>query len=296
MPNVVGPTPPTVRCYNCMEIAPEPLGTLNCKGHAYFAEHGDSGSLVLDSQRRAVGLLFGVTEDGAPPNTSCLASFIVPVLDHLGICIPCATGATGHGSSLATDGSGLAPVPLPPAQSTLQVGQIVFTADGGAPRIQPTAMAPAPLDEAQGRRMHALLEEFRATRLGRPLNAIIDDVRRELGYLVRNVRPVKLVWGRHQGPAWLAHFLNHIGGHAPAIPQEIKGVTRRALLTEMRAVLGLYGSNRLRRALEEYGDAVVEMLTFEGSDRLADVVAWLRHRERAEERARNESPAAEEVS
>ena len=228
MPNVIGPPPATVRCYNCMEIVPEPLGTLNCKGHAYFAEHGDSGSLVARfAEQRAVGLLFGVTGGRRATGHELHRLFIVPVLDHLGICIPCAAGATGHGSSLATDGSGLAPIPLAPAQSTLQTGQIVFTAEGGA-RVQPTAMTPATMDEAQGRRMHALLEEFRGTRSGRPLSVVIDDVRRELGYLVRNVRPVKVVWGRHQGPAWLAHFLNHIAGHTPSIPHEVKGVTRRA--------------------------------------------------------------------
>ncbi|HLG59574.1 MAG TPA: hypothetical protein VI485_29820 [Vicinamibacterales bacterium] len=297
--------PAQIFAYNCLEIVPEPLGTLDCKGNAWFAEEGDSGALVVDSQNRAVALLFGVPDPARvppePPNASCAAVHIVPVLDHLGICIPCAAGATGHGSSLATDGSGLAPVPLPPAQSTLQAGQIVFTADGGA-RVQPTAMAPAPMDEAQGRRMHALLEEFRGTRLGEPLSVVIDDVRRELGYLVRNVRPVKVVWGRHQGPAWLAHFLNHIAGHVTAIPQEITGVTRRALLTEMRTVLGVYGSNRLKHALDQHGDAVLSMLTFEGSDSLVDVVEWIRKREHAkdlehaEDRARDESPAAEEVS
>ncbi len=297
MPNPLGSAPANVHCFNCIEIVPEPLGTLNCKGHAYFAEHGDSGSLVLDSQRKAVGLLFGVTVDGAPANSSCTASFIVPVLDHLGICIPCAAGATGHGSSLATDGSGLAPIALPAAQSTL-TSQISFLADGSSPRAQLTAMAPAPIDEEQGRRMHALLEEFRGTRLGRPLSAVIDDVRRELGYLVRNVRSVKVVWGRHQGPAWLAHFLNHIAGHSPAIPHEIKGVTRRALLVKMRDVLSVYGSNRLKRALDEYGAVVLEMLTSKGNDTIGDVVMWIQERERTQdlERVGAADRATEEVS
>src|SRR5262249_17743705 len=157
----------------------------------------------VDAQRRAVGLLFGVPDPATvpppPPNSSCSAVHIVPVLDHLGICIPCAAGATGHGSSLANDGSGLAPIPLPAAQSTL-TSQMSFLADG-------SAAPPAP-------RMHAQLDEFRATQLGGELSRVIDEVRRELGYLVRNVRPVKVVWGRHQGPAWLACFLNHVAGHA----------------------------------------------------------------------------------
>ncbi len=277
--------PAQIFAYNCMEIVPEPLGTLDCKGNAWFAEEGDSGSLVVDSQRRAVGLLFGVPDPNKvppePPNASCAAVHIVPVLDHLGICIPCATGATGHGSSLATDGSGLAPIPLPSTQSQL-TSQISFLADGASGRAQPTAMAPVPLDEAQGQRMHALLDEFRATQLGRPLYAVIDSLRRELGYLVRNVRPVKVVWGRHQGPAWLTHFLNHIAGHTATVPHEIKGITRHALLVQMREVLNAYGSNALRDALAEHGDVVLDMMTCKGCDSLAGVVAWIQEREQAQ--------------
>ncbi len=299
LPDLLTPGTPIVHAVNCLEIVPRPLGTLNCKNHAYFAEEGDSGSLVVDSQNRAIGLLFAVPNPHRvppdPPNHPCGAIHIVPVLDHLGICIPCAgPGPHQHGASLATDGSGLAPIPLAPAQSTLPVGQIVLTADGNASQAPPTAMAPVPLNEEQGQRMHALLDEFRSTRLGRPLYAIIADVRRELGYLVRNVRPVKVAWGRHQGPAWLAHFLNHIAGHSPAIPHEIKGVTRRALLVKMREVLGVYGSNPLRRALEEYGDVVLEMLTFEACHGVADLVAWIQQRERDQDRARaNEKQPAE---
>lgn len=277
--------PAKIFAYNCLEIVPEPPGTLDCKGNAWFAEVGDSGSLVVDSQRRAVGLLFSVPDPNKvppePPNASCGAVHIVPVLDHLGICIPCAAGATGHGSSLALDGSGLAPIPLPPAQSQL-TSQISFLADGASARARPSAMAPVPLDEEQRQRMHALLDEFRATQLGRPLYAAIDSLRRELGYLVRNVRPVKVVWGRHQGPAWLTYFLNHIAGHTATIPHEIKGITRRALLVQMREVLNVYGSNALRGALAEHGDVVLEMLTCEGSDSLADVVAWIQERQQAQ--------------
>lgn len=278
-------SPAQILAYNCMEIIPEPLGTLDCKGNAWFAEEGDSGSLVVDLQRRAVGLLFGVPDPNKvppePPNASCTAVHIVPVLDHLGICIPCAAGATGHGSSLATDGSGLAPIPLLPAQSHL-TGQIGFLGDGAGERAQPSAMAPVPLDDAQRQRMHALLDEFRATQVGRPLYAAIDNLRRELGYLMRNVRPVKVVWGRHQGPAWLAHFLNHIAGHTATVPHEIKGITRRALLVQMREVLDVYGSNALRDALAGHGDVVLDLLTREGGDSLADIVAWIRQREQAQ--------------
>jgi hypothetical protein len=207
------------------------------------------------------------------------------VLDHLDICIPCPAGATGRGSSLATDGSGLSPIPLAPAQSgLLPVGQIVFSADGAAPGARrealPTVVAPVPVNEAELRRMREHLEEFRKTRLGPPLHAVFGEVRREIGYLVRNVRPVKVTWARHQGPAYLAHVLNHIAGHTPIIPHEVKGVTRRALLMKMREILSIHGSNPLNQALAEYGDEVLEMLTFEGCSSVEDLIAWIQKRER----------------
>ena len=282
MPDPFNPTGPHVHCANCIEIAFDPA-QLNCQNHAYFSEHGDSGSLVLDAQNRAVGLLFGGPEANKvppdPPGTSSTACHIVPVLDHLGICIPCKAGATKHGSALATDGSGLAPIPLAPAQSTLPVGQIVFTADGAAPggdpQTLPTVTAPVPVNEEEVRRMRAHLEEFRKTRIGPPLHEVFGEVRKEIGYLIRNVRPVKAAWARHQGPAYFAHILNHIAGHTPTIPHEVKGVTRRALLMRMREVLSIHGSNPLNCALAEYGDEVLAMLTFEGCDSVADCIAWI---------------------
>jgi hypothetical protein len=51
----------------------------------------------------------------------------------------------------------------------------------------------------------------------------------------------------------------------------------------MREVLSDHGSNPLRRALAKYGDAVLEMLTFEGCDGVADVIAWIQQREREQE-------------
>lgn len=297
------PGGPNVHAFNCIEIAPNPAPP-NCKGKVSFSEDGDSGALILDEQNRAVGVLTSGPLPTDPPGTSSFACHIVPVLDHLGICIPCTAGAgtAGHGASLATDGSGLAPIPLRAAQSTLAAGQIVFTADGaaagGEQRTLPTATAPAPVNEEEARRMHAHLEEFRRTRLGVPLHAVIGEVRKELGYLVRNVRPVKVAWGRHQGPAWLAHVLNHIRGYSPAIPHEVKDVTRRALLMKMREMLSIHGSNPLNRALAQYGDEVLEMLTFEGCDSVEDLIAWIQKREREQdlERAREKQQPVEDAS
>jgi hypothetical protein len=51
----------------------------------------------------------------------------------------------------------------------------------------------------------------------------------------------------------------------------------------MREVLSLHGSDLLVRALAEQGDEVLEMLTFDGCDSVADIVAWVQERERERE-------------
>lgn len=129
--------------------------------------------------------------------------------------------------------------------------------------------------------MRELLAQLRSTRLGPQLHAAFADVRREIGFLVRNSRPVKVAWNRCKGPAYFAHVLNHLAGHAHSVPHEVQGVTRRALLVRMREVLSARGSNPLRHALEQYGNDVLEMLSREDCDNVADCVTWLQERDLA---------------
>lgn len=259
---IVDPNNPSVvllQGNNVIEIEFDVTAT-NCKGHAYFAEEGDSGSLVLDDQNRAVGLLFAGPLPNSPPGTVSCACHIVPVLDYLNICIPCISTGTSHGSTHATDGSGLAPSPLPPDTSSLG-GLIGFTSQ----KLGGTLEEPGPLTQDEVSHMRELLDEFRGTPRGPELHAAFAEVRREVGYLVRNCRPVTVSWHRNQGPAFLTHVLNHLAGHSAAVPHEVKGVSRRELLMRMRTILAIHGSNPLREALGEYGDELLEVLSEAGT-------------------------------
>ena len=256
----------------------DPSNGLNCKGNAKFSEEGDSGAVVLDEQRRVVGLHFTAFKDektGIEYSGSC---HIVPVLDQLGICIP-TTGGTSHGSSHATDGSGVDPRPV--GDFELTPGQIAFTSASveGTLLTLPGAPAPIRFTEEQERHAKALLANFRSTRAGADLHQVFATVRREVGYLVRNVRPVKVAWHRHKGPAFLAHLLNHLAGQSDRVPHELQGITRHALLVRMREVLGAHGSRPLRHALQTYGDDLLAMWTHEHCDSVGDCIAWLQKNE-----------------
>jgi hypothetical protein len=239
-----------------IEIDFDPSSTsthTNCHGNTWFAQQGDSGSLIVDQQGRAVGIVSIVPAPGAPQATSVGGCHIVPILDRLGICIPTTTG-TSHGSTRATDGSGVAPWATTPAASTLPSGQIVFS-------------------DADTRRVRAHAEAFRATPRGAELHAVVEELHPEVASLVRHSRRVKVAWHRHQGPAFLALVLDHLAGHAGGVPHAVAGVTREALLLRMRAALNADGSPALRAALDRHGDEVLAMATSCGC--VADCLAWL---------------------
>jgi hypothetical protein len=248
----------------------------NCHGNARFTEDGDSGSVYVDEQNRVIALH---THRGLPVVSTLIPSHgchIVPVLDALGICIPVTTG-TSHGSSLATDGSGLEPFhpaqPLGPGDFPLPDGEIGFALQQiAAPSPEPVFRGP--LSEEEVEHTRELFEALRQTAKGRELHKVFGDVRRQIAYLVRNCRPVKVTWHRNQGPAFLAHVLNHIKGHTDQIPREIRGISRETLIARMNEVLKVHGGNSVRRAVEEYGeDLKAVALTM---DNAHDFIEYLR--------------------
>ena len=240
------------------DVTSTPNG-LNCHNLARFTDAGDSGSIVLDGNSNVIGLH---THRGVPKVSVLIPSHachIVPVLDYLNICIPCTTG-TSHGSSKATDGSGLNPTSLELGDFVIPDGDIVFVsqaagAEEGRERAFP---APVPLSQEEEEHMRELLAVLRETERGRELHRVFRDVRREIGYLVRNCRPVKVAWHRNQGPAFLAHILNHLKGHTAEIPREIQGVSLQTLLLRMGEVLKVHGGNSLRNAVDQFGVELAE--------------------------------------
>ena len=224
-----------------------------------FSWAGDSGSLIVDDRNNAVALLYGGTAD---PNVAgrhlTRACFIVPVLDTLGMCIPTTTG-NSHGSSRATDGSGLSlyggPFDMHDESKTLFSGHGLA---GSGPRTVPSPLAVAATDE-QRARMRPLLDALRETARGRELEEAFSQLSREMAYLIRNRRPVTVAWHRNRGPAFLACVLGHLRGDAATIPSEIGGITRATALAGMGDVFLRHGSSALRDAIERHRDIVMRL-------------------------------------
>ncbi|HEX8903794.1 MAG TPA: hypothetical protein VF771_02995, partial [Longimicrobiaceae bacterium] len=204
------PAGPKVVACHVMHVELDPASDpshTNCLGRDWFAEQGDSGSVVVDDDRRVVGLLFGAMDlvtNGqlTPAPRFAFVSHIYPVLDRLGICV-LATGTSSRTTG-ATDGTGTAPA------AAAGGGGGGFTSarvEGDMVRPAPT---PVTVSAAEQERLLRLRDAFRATARGRELHETFASVRREVGYLVRNARPVKVAWHRSQGPAFLACTLEHL--------------------------------------------------------------------------------------
>ena len=253
----------------------------NCKGNARFTEEGDSGSIIVDENNRVIGLHSHRGVAGASGLIPSHACHILPVLEYLGICIPVTTG-TSRGSSLATDGSGIAPASLKNlGDFPLPDGEIVFTGQQveALPARSPGLTEPVPVTDEEVRHMRELLDAFRSTRKGRELHDVFGEVRREIGYLVRNCRPVKVTWHRNKGTAFFAHMLNHLKGDTDHVPQDVDGVLLHTLLFRMGEVLTKHGSNPLRRAIEQHGNDLLLMLG--KGDCVQDYIQYLQKKELA---------------
>jgi hypothetical protein len=260
------PNSPTVSALSIMRVDFDPDSDpthKNCLGHERFGERGDSGSVIVDENRRVIGLVFAAapeTVNGQPaPSGATFACHIYPILDKLKICVE-ATG-NSRGTTRATDGTGTAPAAA--VSGDLEDGSSGFAAGHVQGTLPRPAFEPQPVTITDAQREHLLRlrEEFRQTPKARELYDVFGKVRREIGYLVRNSRRVKVAWCRNQGPAFLAHTLNHLRGQSDAVPLEANGVSRAELLARMAHVLAAQGSNPLRAAIERYQDELMPILS-----------------------------------
>ena len=194
----------------------------NCENGAMFADHGDSGSVIVNDSRKIVGLLFG----GDTTIGAGQACHIHPVLDLLQITMVSTQNPVAYDArTTALD-----------ARISLEL--------------------PAP-DLA---RAAALRSEILASENGRMFRALVEKHREEVVYLINRVRPVTVAWHRVHGPDFLAHVL-HASRHAAySAPRELDGVERKAALDRMAAVLKEHGSAPLREGIERHGEEMAKLL------------------------------------
>jgi hypothetical protein len=211
----------------------------NCGGGTKFAIGGDSGAVVVNNQRKVVGLLIGELDGLGGLYAAC---HIEPVLNYLGVTMVSTqhlAGADAHATSLDSELALEAADPSVALAATLRDNIV---------------------NSERGQFYHALALQHL----------------QEVTHLVNRVRPVTVSWHRLHGPDFLAHMLNASRHADHVVPRELLGIERGAAFDQIIDVLARHGSAGLRAAIEAHRDEVRTLL--DGADDISTLAACVRKR------------------
>jgi hypothetical protein len=190
-------------------------------GSGAFADHGDSGSLVLNNSREAVGLLFGVVDEGSTAGQG-FASRIGDVTAALQINIATATAA----------------------------GQ-VNTVPGAVPMdaLDPETLAAARERERAMQYLREAQEQILETERGRQYAEMVRRHNFEIRRLINTNRRVALGWRRNHGPEIVARLLDGLRSRKLELPAFVNGHPVAQCLDNMAAIIARHASLQLRTDL-----------------------------------------------
>ncbi len=230
----------------------------------HFCSHGDSGSVLVNGAREAVGIISKAWEIGDASRGFLNQLLHDPLPAHagtLGIASPIAPVLTALGIVIANNMAGTAP------------------SAGESPEALEWAASEREQERAFQATLRELESEVRARSLGAATMAALDRHRGEVLRLVNTQRHVAATWRRNRGPAFAAHCTHSIRDHDYVIPDCVDGVSPRALLERMAVVLRRYGSVQLRADIDAYEGLALEWV--EGCTSIWQLVERLRQLERA---------------
>jgi hypothetical protein len=209
----------------------------NCGGAALFADESDSGAVLVNDDRKVVGLVWAGNPTASP--SLGFACHIDPVLDAVGATLLSTQNAAAAGAvDAALDAPGLLDEP----------GEDVV-------------------------RALALRHQILASERGRLLRTLAEKHRHEVMRLVNHHRPVTVAWHRLRGPDYLGHIL-HASRHANhPVPHAFDGVERSAALDQLLALFERHGSSELRDDIGRHAGDVRALL--DGVDDLEALAARL---------------------
>jgi hypothetical protein len=220
---------------NVIVMTPNPNPDVRPGKQVFAADHGDSGSLVVNATRQAVGLLFGGTasEDANHNPIPIVKAHVTPLADVLN-----AFGAA-----------------FPVTVATSQANGEDCTVPGG----QPVAMPEPPREllpsgfagpVAYGTVMTRVRADLEGSAAGRRLAALWLTHHEELLDLVDHRRRVTVAWHRGGGPALFQTLLRMAANPRIAMPATINGVSPMTRADRILTVLHANASPALRDALD----------------------------------------------
>jgi hypothetical protein len=188
-------------------------------------DHGDSGSVLLNTNNEVVGLIMAGAVESAPFDG--VANNIYNVVAAMNITIN-VTPATGGGSLSM---GAIHPLRNPEEENTTYQ---VYLA-----------------------KYRKLLEE---TEEGKEVLNCIKMHAKEVRELVYHNRQVIVPWQRNQGPAFVASIVKKLKNHDEEILKEVNGTPIRTLLQAMAEALTKTGSDQLHEDVQKYAEWLLSII------------------------------------
>jgi hypothetical protein len=235
----------------CNKNAPKPP---NYTGPDFsrFVDHGDSGSLLVNSNNMAVGLIFGSDAPlhATPPDADV---YPVPTPDPPGVpplpadCAPFTLyGYANHFDDVMD-------VVHNELNINFEIRYKINPASGSSGEAE---VAPSPFEE----KLAEWKERAEAHPFTSALYTALNTHKQEVLHLVNHCRPVTVVWQRNKGPAFVNSILNALNESEPSIPGQINGISLTTLAEKMYAVLLEQGSPALKTDLEKLGPTILNAI------------------------------------
>jgi hypothetical protein len=196
-------------------------------GFPKCADEGDSGAVVVNSQKQVIGLITNALE--VTPSVRQLLN-LPPHVQMLGKANPIHTVMTALNIEIPPNFSG----------TKITHGELID--------LQRDSKFED--EEVLEGQIVALRRQLEAMPLGKVLLQEMDTHRREVLRLVNQNRRVGVAWQRQRGPAFAAHCFKSFREPDHVVPKEIEGITRSCVLKTMAEVLKTYGSEPLREMIE----------------------------------------------
>jgi hypothetical protein len=197
-----------------------------------FADHGDSGSAVLNNNQEIVGILFGVSQ------TAGLATPIQQILS--------AFPALNLSIETATTPGVDKTVPAAAAQSALVERQ---NAPASAPDFSSSML----------QRLSEVQKEVGETPAGKRYRELIERHFREAQTLVNKNRRVATMWHRNGGPEIVRGIVRMTQSANEILPAEINGKPLPECLADIQHIFMRYGSPQFSVDLQEYGPPLAQL-------------------------------------
>ena len=219
-----------------------PVGGIS---YSRFLEHGDSGSLLLNGENKAVGLMFATDHNPDPnnPPTGSIPNF--PGVPPLPAGSPNITlyGYANHYADVISA--------LKNAGVDFEINYKQPSTGGSRGReIQTFA-------EPNSKIFQEWKEKIESHPKSKAISEAVTSHRDEVMMLINHCRPVTVKWHRSKGPAYAAVIMSNIREEKFEFPTILNEITATDLLSNMYKVLMEEGSNDLKQDLEKYGDKIV---------------------------------------